>query len=175
MIMLTVLYSYGTFNDNLAVSAASQEMAIVIRQAQTYGLTVKEVAAGGGQFSSAYGVHFDTSDPGNYYLFADLNGNGKYDAGSGCGNSGTECIQKNILRNGITISSFCDDTKCPPSNSATRMDVTFLRPVPDATIIFTDSSLNTIESAITGKVVLKSPKNKTVNVTIQSTGQVSVQ
>ena len=177
LIISTVLYNYGGFNDRLAISAAAQEIAVAVRQAQTYGLTVKEVIVGGGGFSSAYGVYFDfNSDPTNYYIFADTNSNGKYDVGSGCSSGSTECIEKFILRNGVTITNVCNESACPPLASVKMMDVTFLRPNPDARIYFTNGGGQIVVGpSLTGKVVLTSKKGNTVTVTIESTGQVSVQ
>src|SRR5947209_5733093 len=79
LILGVVLYNYRTFDNKLVVSAAAQEVAISARQAQTYGLAVKEVARGGGDFSTGYGIFFDITNPQNYYIFADTNKNGKYD------------------------------------------------------------------------------------------------
>src|SRR3989344_4739965 len=87
LIMGVILFNYSTFNDNLALSAAMQETSLVIRKAQTYGLSVKEVVVGGGQFNSAYGVKFD--GPGgvnlasSFIFFVDksIPKNGVYDAG----------------------------------------------------------------------------------------------
>ena len=177
VIMATVLFNYSNFNNNLTLTSSGQELAIAVRQAQTYGLTVKEVTPGGGQFSSAYGIYFDpTGEPSNYYIFADIDGDKKYDIGSGCGSGNTECIEKFSLRNNIKISSICDGSACPPDNSVKMMNVTFLRPNPDAGIYFTDNGGQIkVGPSLTGKVVLSSPSGKTLTVTIESTGQVLVQ
>lgn len=180
MIMSTVLYNYGDFNDKLALSAGAQEIAITVRQAQTYGLTVKEVSATSGSFSSAYGVYFDyVTEPTSYYIFADADGDRKYDVGSGCGSgvAFTECIEKFNLRNGVTISSICDtNAVCPAANSE-KLHISFLRPNPDATIIFANNLDQTQAgvSPLTGKIRLTSNKGVTLTVTVESTGQVSVQ
>lgn len=175
-IMSTVLFNYTEFNDNLALSAASEEIAIAVRQAQTYGLTVKEVS--GGNFDSAYGVYFDfENDPTNYYIFADaVTVNGKYDVGSGCGSGSTECVERFSLRNGIRITSICDGAlPCTPPIGAKKLNVTFLRPDPDATILFTNTAGATVAGpSFTSKVVLTSNRGGTVTLTIESTGQVSV-
>ncbi|MSU45168.1 MAG: type II secretion system protein [Candidatus Zambryskibacteria bacterium] len=179
MIMSTVLYNYGGFNDKLALSAGAQEIAIAVRQAQTYGLTVKEVSVTTGSFSSAYGVYFDyVTEPANYYIFADANGNRKYDLGSGCGSGPTltECIEKFTLRNGVRVTSICDTNSVCPATNSQKLHITFLRPNPDATIIFANSSNVTQGiSPLTGKVRLTSGKGVTLTVTVESTGQVSVQ
>ena len=176
VIMTTVLYGYSSFNDNLALTSAGQEMAIAVRKTQTYGLTVKEVTPGGGQFSFAYGIYFNQgSDPNNYYIFADINSNNKYDAGNGCGSGSTECIQKFPLRNNVKISQVCNESACPPSGATTE-SVLFLRPNPDAGIYFTNSvGVIVAGPSVTGKVILSSAQNKTLTITIESTGQVSVQ
>ena len=177
-IMSVVLYNYGVFNDNLALSSAGQEMVIAVRQAQTYGLNVKEVSVGGGHFSSAYGIYFYPSgEPTNYYIFADTNGNQRYDTGTGCGSGNTECIERLTLRNGVIMSGICDiNNACPPPGGVRRMNATYLRPNPDADIRFkTNINAPSGGPQQTGKIILTSPKGKTLIVTIENSGQVSVQ
>ena len=176
LIMSSVLFDYSTFNDNLALSSIGQEMSIAMRQAQTYGLTVREAGQTSGRFDSAYGVHFDKDDPTNYYLFADLDGDRKYDIGAGCGSgpTNTECVEKFSLRNGVTVSEICSVTDCPPP-AARAMDITFLRPNPDAVVKFINNGGQAIGGTyLTGKVRLLSSKGGTLLITIESTGQVLV-
>ncbi len=174
-IMSTVFYNYGTFNDNLALFGGAQEVALAVRQAQTYGLNVAESTTGSGQFSKAYGVHFDPTDNTHYYIFVDLNGDKKYDVGNGCGSGSTECVAQFTLRNNILISTVCDDSSCPPSG-VQALDITFLRPNPDANINFINAGGGLVgSSGQTGKVILISPKGKTSTIDIETTGQISVQ
>lgn len=175
-ISAVVLFTYSTFRDNLALSAAGQEMAIAIRQAQTYGLTVKEAGVGGGNFAVPYGIYFSLDTPNNYYIFADLNGNKKYDVGSGCGSGSTECTETFSLRDGVQIYSLCDNVLCPPVVNTRALHVTFLRPNPDASIYFTNSGGGTLQGpSVTGKVLLRSLQGKDLTVTIETTGQISLQ
>jgi prepilin-type N-terminal cleavage/methylation domain-containing protein len=177
LIMGTVLFNYSAFNDDLALSAAGQEIAIAVREAQTYGLTVKEAATGGGQFNYAYGIVFDPSNsPTGYLVFVDSNANKKYDAGNGCGSGATECVEQFALRNGMRVTGVCDASgTCPPGVSNRILDVTFLRPNPDSYIALTDLSGNIVSGpSNTGKVVVTSPKGTRLVVTIESTGQVLV-
>lgn len=179
VILSIVLYNYGTFNDNIALSSSGQEMAIAIRQAQTYGVNVREVKVGGGVFSTAYGIYFNpSSNPSDYYVFADTNGNKVYDVGNGCGGAVTECIEKFTLRNGVKISQICDGaSNCPPApgQNVTNLDITFLRPNLDANINFANSVGNIKATTLTGKIVLISPKNKTLTIAVENTGQVLAQ
>ncbi len=172
VILSVVFWNYTGFNDNLAVSGAAQEMAIAIRQAQTYGINVKETAVNSGTFSSAYGIYLNSSVPNSYRIFVDLNNNNAYDSG--------ESVEQVILRNGVIISGVCDSTICPPAlpvpSGATGVNITFLRPSPDARMYFTNSSgTNTYGTVNSARIQLSSPKNKSVYVNIEVTGQVTIQ
>lgn len=179
VILSTVLWNYSTANDNLVVSSASQEVAVAIRQAQVYALSVRESGVGSGIFTYAYGVYFDpTNSPSDFYIFVDKgpNANSLFDIGSGCGSGSTECIEKISLRNGVRFTAICDATNCPPTATAKKLNITFIRPNPDARVYFTDNSAAVVAGPSSrGKVTLSSPKGKTINVTVESTGQVLVQ
>jgi prepilin-type N-terminal cleavage/methylation domain-containing protein len=81
VILSVVLYNYGSFNDRLSLSAAAQELAVGIRQSQTYGINVKESAASSGQFGYAYGIYFSNQTSSYYSVFVDSNNNNKFDGG----------------------------------------------------------------------------------------------
>ena len=180
VLLAITLFDYGTFNDNVALSSAGQEMAIAIKQAQTYGLSVREVKISGGNFNSAYGIVFDLGDTDNYYVFADINGDRVYNVDDGCGGVNTECIEKVVLKNGVKISQICDGASppnCPPGpgGSVTNLSITFLRPNPDASINFANSGGQIKATTPIGKIVLISPKNGTLTITVENTGQISIQ
>lgn len=178
MLMTVNLFSYARFNDLLALTEAGQEIALAIRQSQTFGLNVKEVTRGGGVFTSGYGVYFDLNDLTHFYFYVDSNANGVYNAGSGCGSGSTECIQMYTFKNGISISQICDgNNNCPPNPgfSVRNMSVSFLRPNPDAIINFANNGATIMAIGNTGKIVLISPKGRTSTVTVENTGQIYVQ
>lgn len=173
VIMTVVFWNYGGFNDNLAVSGAAQEMAIAIRQAQAYGINVKETGVNSNVYSSAYGIYFDSSASSNTYyrIFVDLDGDGSYDSG--------ESVEVVNLRNNVKITGVCNATTCPPSAppaGITGLSITFLRPNPDARINFTNNSATIISGPVnSARIQLSSPKNKVVYVSIEVTGQVTIQ
>jgi prepilin-type N-terminal cleavage/methylation domain-containing protein len=178
MLTSIVVYSYSNFNDKIALTSAGQELAVSIRQAQTFGLNVKENIVGSGSFDSAYGIFFDLSNLDRYIIFADTNKNKLYNSGNGCGSVSTECVNQIIFRDGVTISQICDGSgNCPPAPGFTvrNLNVTFLRPNPDAVINFSDNGLTTLSSASTGRVVITSRKGLTQTISISNTGQVYVQ
>jgi len=173
LLMATILFNYSTFTDNLALSSAEQEVSVAIRQAQTYGINVRESSVSSGVFDYGYGVYFDPTDNGNYYLFVDSNGDKKYTPGNGCGSGSTECVSKFTLRNNVKISNVCDPTTC--YNTKT-LNITFLRPIPDANVYLFNSDGTIYSGPITtGKIELTSAKGKVARVTIENTGQIVVQ
>ncbi|TSC70378.1 MAG: Uncharacterized protein CEO12_402 [Parcubacteria group bacterium Gr01-1014_46] len=175
VILSVVLWNYGSFNDQLALSATAQELALTIREMQTYSINVKETSAGSGQFNHAYGIHFNIASPYSYRLYIDSDDNGAYDHKSGCYTGNTECTNRVDIRNKIKISSVCDSSTCPPSGAA-GFNVFFLRPNPDAKIYFVDSSFVNILGPVTqAKVQLTSPNGKVMYVIVESTGQISIQ
>src|SRR5690348_13988547 len=164
VILGVVLFNYRKSNDNLALASAAQGVAVVIRQAQVYGLSVKESATGSGIFSYAYGVYFNpTTSPSDYYIFVDKNNNKTYDAGSGlCGSATTECIEHDTIQNNVKITGICDASLCPPTAGSQMLDITFIRPNPDARVYFTDSSSNiTSGPSSRARIVLTSPQGAT--------------
>lgn len=173
VITTVVIFNYSKFNDGLALSSATQEIAVAVREAQVYGLSVKEVSVGSGQFASAYGIYFEPSTPLNYYVFADLDASNTFDIGSGCGSGSTECIEKFTLRNGISITSICDASDCPPHPSVKKLNIVFLRPNPDALIYFTNNG-GAIQAgpSTRARIILTSAKGNTITVTVESTGQI---
>jgi prepilin-type N-terminal cleavage/methylation domain-containing protein len=182
VIMSVVLFSYSKFSDRLALTSAAQEMAIAMRQAQSYGLNVKESATGGGAFTSAFGFFVDPAgDPTHYIIFVDTETAvtpKTYYAGTGaCGSSTTECLEKGTLRNGVVISKICDTSgACPANFNGRALHITFLRPNPDADINFTNSNGNIISggSEDTAVITLASPQGSTITITVEKTGQISV-
>jgi Tfp pilus assembly protein FimT len=143
LISSVALFSYSAFSDGLNISSAAQELSLEIRQAQIYGLAVKEKTVGSGQFANGYGIHISLDDPTNYYIFVDQNNNNKYDGDTTCAPGG-ECVEKNSLRNGVSVTVICGAAfggavSCPLNPSIRSMDVMFLRPNPDAQIRFLNS------------------------------------
>lgn len=169
LILSVVLYNYGSFNDKLALSATSQELAVAVRQAQAYGINVKESSVSSGQFNYPYGIYFSTQTPTSYVIYVDVNSNNVYDSGGG------ELVETVSLRNGVTINNICDSGNCPASGVA-RMSINFLRPNPDARIYFINSSGSVVSGPISyGRIQLRSPKGAFSYVIIENTGQIVVQ
>ncbi len=170
VILTVTLWNYGIFNDNLALGAAAQEMAVTIRQAQTYGINVKEAEAGGGVFTNSFGIHIDpTNSPTSYRIFTnDSSVNKKYDAG--------ESVETITLKNGVTIYDITVSDSCHSASTYRTLDVTFRRPNPDADINFVNNGGNVFcVSEPDATITLKSAKGTFKYVIIEKSGQITIQ
>lgn len=184
LILTTVLMGQSTYNDGAALKALVNDASLTLRQSQVYGISVKEFTTGSENFGVAYGLEFNTTSTGSnnaYIYFGDKGSpkNGIYDSGWLCPTGGTsECIEKVILSRGNTISQMC---RVYLNNTSTcdvaRADITFLRPATEAKVQLYNSSGSALTSpTIKGvKIVFSSPKGALRNMTVYTTGQISVQ
>ena len=78
-----MIAKYSNFDQSVLLTDVAYDTALTIRTAQAYGTSVKGAGTTVVSFQNAYGVHFDTGSPTQMILYADTNGNGRYDAGSG--------------------------------------------------------------------------------------------
>ncbi|MFZ2523285.1 MAG: prepilin-type N-terminal cleavage/methylation domain-containing protein [Minisyncoccia bacterium] len=179
-IMSMVLFNYISFNDKLSLAAAGKELLIAVRQAQSYGINVREVTKDTGDFSRAYGIYFyPASSPSSYYIFVDKNGDELYNDSLGSCISSGECVEKVDLRNNVTMASFSlVGSNCPASNSARDLYITFRRPNPDTVVYYTNPG-GKIKSCPTTtnvtQIVLTSSRGTVLTISIDPTGQVSMQ
>ena len=182
LITAVVVFKQGDLGDRISVDNVANDINLQIRQAQVYGISVKELSAGSNNFSIAYGVDFNrVSSNSSFYTFADSGPkNGHFDTWGTCSIGTNECLGLNQIGRGNTISSVCV-IKQDSSTDCTlgRVAVTFLRPNPSARIVFLDSGGNDISSNFSGfqgaKIVITSPKGKAKTVVVYTTGQVSIQ
>ncbi len=73
-----LLANFPSFSSKISLENLAYEIALSIREAQIYGLSVKQFGTGG--FDYGYGIHFDNTDYNSFILFADINANQKYDS-----------------------------------------------------------------------------------------------
>lgn len=181
LITAFVLFRQEGFNNSTLLRSLSYGIALSIRQAQVYGVSVRESAAGSNVFAGGYGVYFNNNglaDSSHYFLFADTNSNGRYDSGEQLprftiGNGrGTDYLIKSYCVYSPGGGHQCDGTITP-------LTIYFRRPNPDACFA---TSLNTTACAAGGTssytyayIQLKSftgTDYRTIKIT--STGQIAV-
>ncbi|MCI0619672.1 type II secretion system GspH family protein [Candidatus Wolfebacteria bacterium] len=169
IISLVVLFKNTQFNSQIILSNLAYDVALSIREAQVYGLSVREATPGSGSFEYAYGVHFSSDNSSVYQLFIDQDENDRF-TGSG------ETLNTYTLRSGFFIPRFCgangavencsDDTVTP----ITGLSVIFRRPDPESLI--TD---NTGAQYGTASIFVESPGGTQRMVLVQSSGQIAVE
>ncbi len=183
IITTMVLLAYGKVSEQLFMSTLAYEVGLSFRQAQSFGVSVKQLPGGAqNKFDAAYGIHFAKTNNNWYVLFADSKSNGnklKYDGednASGC-TSATECVSVFKIAKGNKISKFCgvrsfdggEDCSIG-AEGITFLDVMFLRPNPDA-IIRTNNTDSIYKAA---RIYLSSPSGMERKVEVWNTGQISI-
>lgn len=168
IIMSVILVKHSEFSGTLAVENLAYDIALSIRKAQVFGLSVREFRTGGGSFDVGYGLHFDSTSNDSYIFFVDINRNKKYDDSS-------EIIETFVLNKGNIIEEFCavissNSEKCSTSG-ITYLDIIFERPNPDA-IIKSSVVSDLYNSAV---ITIASPNGTKWNINTITTGQISVQ
>ncbi|MDP3962749.1 MAG: type II secretion system protein, partial [bacterium] len=126
---------YGTFNQGILLTNLAYDVALTIRNAQSYGLNVKSRPVSGGasfssEFTYPYGVRFDRSslNKAKVVFFVDANLNGAYDEPD-------EEISTSNIKRGSYISGLCMGSGgCTYANNIDVLDITFKRPDPNAII-----------------------------------------
>ncbi len=165
-----ILANHSRFNSSVLLGSLAYNIALSIREAQVYGLSVKQFSD---EFQIGYGVHFSGDD--SYVLFADtpetvgVPPNKVYD--------GTDSdIQAYSVGRGHVIAKFCGENsfemQCSDGSTPTtidHLDIVFFRPEPDAYI--SSSEPGYYSRAI---VVVASPNQNMRTITVESTGQITV-
>ena len=198
IILTTLIGTYPRFRNKSSLASLARRVALVMREAQVFGLAVKEfpnsLSTPIGSFPP-YGFHIDLANPQEMILFADVipealpgesvSGNGIFDTGLACGEEGSECFRRIKFASDEFISDLCVtdgggqagqggelDYDCA-SDGITRLDVTFRRPDPEARILANSQS----SQYNAAQVYLSSTRVKDDEriVRIWITGQISVE
>ena len=169
MITMVVLVNHAAFGGNVLIGALAYDVGLSVRQAQVFGLSVREFGVGSGTFNIGYGVHFDIDNASSYEIFADVNKSKTFDVGDG-----TEEVF--LIGQGFSVARICGTTvasieRCSNVDSISTLDITFIRPDPDAIIRIDGDAATVYQSA---RIVVQSPQGKEREVTVESTGQISI-
>lgn len=169
------LVNNSRFGGVVLLQNLAYDMALSIRQAQTYGISVRN--AGSGNFNVLYGMHFDKADATHYEFYADTSSppSGAYDPSE-------HVSPPYAIGRGYYIADLC---ATPGGGTETcgvsKLDIVFKRPEPDAHITAGDGTGETCiqnpdvdhckESA---RIIVASPRGDMMSVVVGATGQISV-
>ena len=170
------------FDSTTILRSLAYSVALSIREAQTYGLSVRsfQTASDTKKFP-AYGIYFNpsptTGNPKEYFLFADVNDNGLYDPA-------TEFVDKYTLQGNFVISDICatrssPTPECFQDGFFTELAITFRRPNPDACFAtegpYSDACGSTQNTAYSEVYIeIQGSGGSTRKVTVRTSGQISV-
>lgn len=145
-VMLTgvVLFNQNKFDSTILLKNLAYDIALTIRQAQTYGVNVKESQISG-EFTS-YGVYINIEENKKIIFFSDLSTSkdGRFsDEDTTCSPNdiNSECLQKYTLKRGNYISKLCVPDTDGSCLEVGELTINFVRPNPDA-YIYVDDDLN---------------------------------
>lgn len=169
VITSVVMVKFSVFNSRILSTNLAYDIALSIREAQSFGVNVRGFDPGGGtRFDLVYGVHFDVASNNSYIFFADVNNNKKFES--------NEEIKTLNLGGGYTIKRFCGTTSSgnticsDTAPSFNNIDIMFERPNLDA-IIKRHNPPTTFQSAA---ITVTSPQGIERQVQVYVTGQISV-
>ncbi len=174
-----VVAKYGTFNQSTLLTDTAYDIALALRTAQTYGLSVKNINA---SFTSPYGVSFNSSASGNgcatpssasnLVLYADTDESSK--AVTNVYDCSDTPVTSYALTRGAVISGICVGSGSSCSFSGlSALDVTFVRPNPEAVICANGSGTSC--SYTYAEVTLTGSDGSTRTIIIRQNGQIAVQ
>ena len=164
VITTVLIANHARFNSSVLLGSLAYDIALSVREAQVFGLSVREF---GSDFGVGYGVRF--SDAGDFFLFVDVDQNQAYDDGT------DSIVETYTLSRGHFISEFCgyNSSGTPfcstDATPITHLDIVFNRPNPDAII-----SSNEPGTYSWGSVNVQASNGEVRTVEIASTGQISV-
>jgi prepilin-type N-terminal cleavage/methylation domain-containing protein len=198
-----VVANYGSFNDGTLLTSMSYDVALAMRDAQSYGLNVKGATSGISQnFNYPYGMHFNSAAGSNNQMifFADsypLNApdgictNGIGGTCTSNQTTGDSIITTYTLARGglikclyvsnspITSSNSCSFPSPTNGFSVSSVDITFKRPDPNAIIVAQGGSspcnTNSPPCAYAQIQVQNASKTSTRSIVVNETGLIAVQ
>lgn len=200
LILSVVVYGHRKFDSSLEITNVAYRVALAIRQAQVYGISVKELNVDGDRsFNTPYGVNFynttDLDSKKSFVFFGDSNPNpgNNINVYNGPYNSGCteECLERVNLGRGNIMTRFCvlqdnGSSFCFPDsasgtiyNGVDAVSIVFKRPKPDAVITLSAAGIPvTLPEGINligTSICLQSPEGQLRKVMVYATGQISVE
>ncbi len=179
VITAVTLANHSKFGGNVMLRNLAYEMALIIREAQTYGISVKKSSkVNTVNFEAGYGVHFDAREQTRYLMFTDTHRADGGTGGDGIYTNALELVTIYTIGRGYTINGIYaignDGTRINAQNCATGkpvLDILFKRPEPDAIIRLCGDERKLYNSA---EIELKAPRGGKMRVRVEVSGQISV-
>lgn len=167
MLSSVTLANYRDVSARISLENLVQQLAIIIRQAQVYGISVAKTANVISEYPP-YGVHFNTSPATSFILFVDNDGSGQY-SGQGEDVEFINLKNNNIVSN---ISANKLSSSCSAVLPLGTLDIIFTRPNPEAVFYAISGESQVYPSDV--EITVMSPDGLYREVIVWSTGQISI-
>ena len=182
IITSVVLANNNKYGGSGLLQNLAYDIALSIRQAQVYGISVRGFGANNSTFNVAYGMHFAKNDQFEYELFADsMVSNGLFDID----NSTIPPTSENVdpspyqIGRGYYILDLCAPAGTKVSNnvysctSISQLDVLYKRPEPDAWISANGNSciLQSSNCKESARILVASPRGDILSVVVDAAGR----
>jgi len=168
LISSVVLVGFGGLSGNIALQRGAQELALNIRRAQSFALSVRKLDTSAGAMTPrTVGAHLDTGDPVGYFLFVDRNANNTYESADDAKIIGFETA----FDRGVRIESLSVTDQNGVTSNVSAMDLTYTLGLEEFSVAIRGS----VSNIVSARIVLGAPglaAKKSVEVRV--TGQVSV-
>lgn len=164
-----VIFNYNKFRSDTILTNMAYEVALSVREAQIYGISVRN--GGPGSYEDSYGIYLPVGESGQYFLFVDGDKNSKFD-GTSCDSPGLNevCVTPYTLQRKVTISNIqkVEGTTCTTSEQ-TGLSILFKRPNPEPIIM--GKEVDQINQA---EITIQSPDGTKRYVEVYGNGQIAV-
>lgn len=197
-----ILANYSGFDSSIVLENTAYEVALEIRQAQSFGLGVRQAVSVNDVFP-AYGVKIPTlsaTPVREAFLFSDIpptgfpTGDGRYDGGEFCVPGSGECVEKLMMQK-YYVYALCGNVKKHlgagtvfrttadvASSGASAycdkesLEILFTRPDPDAVSKgYIGGSLDTESPYDDAEIIIATPRGDVRTVVVWLTGQITVE
>lgn len=170
-ILAVIVPDYFTYSSKLDLDNLTLDVALTIREAQSYGAGSKVSSAG--IFDTPYGVHFNANDPTRFIFFEDTDKNDRYTSADDYE------IDTYGIKNGYAIDDLCATRGGSPtctSGGVYDLDIIFKRPNPDAIIAIRSNGGGILGGGYQDSASIKliSPDQITANINVTSLGAISI-
>lgn len=160
-----VMARYNDFYSGTIFKNLAYDIAITIREAQSYGISVKYNEQGGGSFNRAYGAYFPEGTGGKNFALQSFTKTANYTDGVN--------EKSYLLKHGATFNQLLVSADDNDYVSASNVAIIFQRPNPEAIICVTVAAFNCNTYKFV-KIVLKASNGDLKTVKVNSSGQIAI-